>query len=66
MTDKDKEYFKMLKERDTAKPCIKYQPSTEGIEPWGICPVCGFSILSKYAQFCSECGQRLDRENWAL
>ena len=27
MTDKDKEYFKMLKERDTAKPCIKTQPA---------------------------------------
>lgn len=61
---KDKEYIKMLKERDEPMAIIEqelispvnYEKSTHHR-----CPTCGRIISLAYA-FCPQCGQRLDTE----
>lgn len=60
------EYIEMLIERDTAKPVKKYEPITEGIDPWAICPVCGRLLLMSNIKFCEMCGQRVDMTTWEL
>lgn len=63
----DKELIEELIERDTARPLIKSDLiiRTDG-KPHGICPKCKTPILFSTFVFCPACGQRLDRENWAL
>ena len=62
MTNKD--YIKMLKERDTPMAMTRYIPVSEGCKPWDTCPACGRSVLMEDSQFCDLCGQRFDRENY--
>ena len=61
------DYIEMLKERDKAKPLVKSDVIVriDG-KPHGKCPTCGLPILFSTFVFCPSCGQRLDRENWAL
>lgn len=63
----NKEYIKMLKERDEAKPLIKSEVILrEDGKPHGLCPNCKYPALYSGYVFCPYCGQRWDRDNWAL
>ena len=50
-----------LIDRDTAKPMIQTDD-----ESFAKCPTCGRYILIGSTTFCTDCGQRIDTENYAL
>lgn len=62
----DKKLIDELLERNTAKPVKKYEPITEGLDPWAMCPVCGRLLLDDGYKFCDRCGQRVDMTTWEL
>lgn len=64
----DKEYVKMLKERDKAMPMGRYYFQSERFKndpPVDECGKCG-RVLGESYVFCPICGQRIDRENYKL
>lgn len=64
MADK---YIEELKERDEAKPLVKSEVIIlKSGKPHGKCPICDYPIVFTTFNFCPICGQRLDRDNWAL
>lgn len=66
MTDKD--YIKMLKERDKAMPMGRYYFKSEGLKdrpPIDACGACGEPLVGG-ANFCDKCGQRADRTLYKL
>lgn len=68
ITMSEKDYIKMLKERDKAMPMKQYFWQTEQFKddpPADLCGKCG-RVLGETAAFCSECGQRADRGNYML
>ena len=48
-----------LIERDEPKQASKN-------DSWLICPTCGYTYIHNDHKFCCKCGQRIDRENYAL
>ena len=74
MSDKsnEKEYIKILKERDKAMPVKQYHFETIDHAPIDMCPICESTLFwesksetNKYP-FCPKCGQRCDRSTIAL
>lgn len=64
----DKEYVKMLKERDEPMPMDRYFWTSKRFAkdpPADSCGKCGRVIAPSY-EFCPRCGQRIDRENYKL
>ena len=64
----EKDYIKMLKERDKPMPMKQYFWQTEQFKddpPIDLCGACG-ETLGIIEKFCGECGQRIDRENYQL
>ena len=64
----EKEYVKMLKERDKPMPMGQYHWLTEKYsdrKPADTCGACGELIVAYY-KFCPMCGQRIDHENYKL
>ena len=62
-----RDYITILKERDKAKPLAKCEVlRTEDGKPYPKCSICGYPISFTVWVFCPVCGNRLDRENWAL
>ena len=52
-----------LLERDVAKPCIRVKTKIGKKDfQYDKCPVCDEVVVSG-ADFCTKCGQRLDKEN---
>lgn len=65
----DKEYIKMLKERDKAMPMGRYIWTTEAYKdrmPSDLCGNCGRMLYLDDYVFCPVCGQRIDRDNYKL
>lgn len=64
----DKEYIKMLKERDKAMPMDRYFWKSKRFKhdpPADICGKCGRVIVEDYV-FCPVCGQRIARDLYKL
>ena len=62
MSDK---YIETLKERDKARPLHKFY-FAPGHDPLPSCPKCKEILYSRSSNFCPNCGQRLDTDNWEL
>ena len=62
----DKEYIKMLKERDKPMPMKGFERRYRDLrhkDPIDLCGNCEEVIIDRYA-FCPYCGQRVDHENY--
>lgn len=60
--------FNTLVRRDYPKPMGRYYWQTEQFKndpPANTCGACGKALSDEYV-FCPYCGQRIDRENYAL
>ena len=60
----DINHLNALIDRDEPKPPVVKRYSADGGE-YTVCPVCARLVSDNY-HFCSQCGQRIDRENVAI
>lgn len=64
----DKDYIKMLKERDKEKPMHQhwFHSLADDCEKfYNACPTCD-EFISRDYKFCPNCGQRIDTDNYEL
>lgn len=64
----EKDYFKMLKEKDTPMPMKQWVFTSEkfkGDKPIDLCGRCE-AVLGIIEKYCGECGQKIDRDNYQL
>lgn len=55
-----------LIEKSKPKALKRFVYRTEGIEPSNMCPICGTHLTYNVENFCTHCGQALDKDNYEL